>query len=70
MQGVVDVMCYGHPVPYYHFVVIGQGKEPSITEKKCSMWGYAQQKPNKLDVGRILDKPNADSLHKSKDNLL
>src|SRR6202142_1748462 len=64
IQGVVDVQRYGRPVPYYHFVTIGQGNDPMIKQHRRSTWGYAKQKPDQLDVGRTLDMPDANSLHK------
>lgn len=44
VPGVVDAGIYGRPVPFYHFVEVGQGKYPIVRTVSRSTWAYASQK--------------------------
>src|ERR1700677_4050862 len=65
VPGVVDATKYGQPVPYYHFVQLGQGKNPLVQSMDRSEWAYVTQKPaSSSDVGVKAPMPIEDSLPK------
>ena len=61
----MDATKYGQLVPYYHFVQLGQGKNPLVWSMDCSEWAYMTQKPaSSSDVGVEAPMPSEDSLPK------
>jgi hypothetical protein len=62
LPGVVNARKYGRPMPYYHFVEVGQGRNPLVRLLDRSEWVYSNRDPACNETMAEAPEPSRDDL--------